>query len=585
MKSRTLFLTIVLLLLLGTTITFSADKVLEQYKQLINKLEKYKTQKLDQAEIKKIRSELINIQSQYNNSINSQNSKTVYTDSTAYESDDIIISDLLIEDSGFGLYQVKGFVKNKSHQCFDHLIINLHIFQNDSLVHTTPLFIQKYSYSYFGFLPFSTSKIWMLMEKVEFTSLQLDIDYSKVVPAAGDKFLCDQLLVLKDNNFEELEMFYSRWLNWSGCLVNAYNYFISYPEIEAIMYKNNQIVDTFPVYLDMPCQLSEKVAISIVTQKPDEWEVIYLTNCANQPIDISGWTLGNSITPKAYRIPQNTTINPSVGLYFDDLNFSILDENETIYLHDNEGNLVCTWIDTIDYYALAPGNNICFMNGMFIKNDFDNVQYEIYYDVQSLTGSGNIPPNLPKMNKLIYSTETDVELTVEFFMIDYNNDDMELTIDWGDGSDFTTQSGIASRSFPQFTHTYADTGTFYISAKASDDSSETQWSFGVPVQVTSSTTEIIADKSSIPVSFALQQNYPNPFNPSTTISYTVAEKSNVRLEVFDASGRLVTTLTNAEHQPGSYQLDWNAATHSSGVYLCRMTAGSYSSVRKMLLIK
>ncbi|MEQ8526010.1 SusE domain-containing protein [Gracilimonas sp.] len=89
----------------------------------------------------------------------------------------------------------------------------------------------------------------------------------------------------------------------------------------------------------------------------------------------------------------------------------------------------------------------------------------------------------------------------------------------------------------------------------------------------------------IPTEFALKQNYPNPFNPTTTISYDIPEASEVSIEIFDVTGRKVTELVNARQSPGTYEIQWNAAQFATGIYIYRITAGNYSAVRKLTLIK
>ncbi len=96
----------------------------------------------------------------------------------------------------------------------------------------------------------------------------------------------------------------------------------------------------------------------------------------------------------------------------------------------------------------------------------------------------------------------------------------------------------------------------------------------------------------LPKVFALSQNYPNPFNPSTSIRYDVpaeyGEGVDVRLEIFNIRGQRVTTLVDAEKKPGSYMVHWNGMDDGgrmmgSGVYIYRLKAGSYTSVRKMVI--
>ncbi len=88
-----------------------------------------------------------------------------------------------------------------------------------------------------------------------------------------------------------------------------------------------------------------------------------------------------------------------------------------------------------------------------------------------------------------------------------------------------------------------------------------------------------------PVEFQLLQNYPNPFNPSTTLSYSLPEKSHVRLSAFDLLGREVAELVNEVQNAGTYRVAFDASRLPSGTYLYRITAGDFTSVRKMTFVK
>ena len=103
------------------------------------------------------------------------------------------------------------------------------------------------------------------------------------------------------------------------------------------------------------------------------------------------------------------------------------------------------------------------------------------------------------------------------------------------------------------------------------------------VWVKNSTTGLIAAGQSDPGSFALAQNYPNPFNPSTRIRYVLADRSPVRLSIFDVTGRTVATLVDRTQDAGEHTVEWNAHAFSSGIYFCRLVAGNYSDTKKMIL--
>ncbi|MGB2870165.1 MAG: metallophosphoesterase [Bacteroidota bacterium] len=89
----------------------------------------------------------------------------------------------------------------------------------------------------------------------------------------------------------------------------------------------------------------------------------------------------------------------------------------------------------------------------------------------------------------------------------------------------------------------------------------------------------------IPTEFVLHQNYPNPFNPETVISYQIPTASRIVVKIFDMLAREVTTLVDQEKGPGWYNVRWDASSYPSGVYLCRMTAGAFSSGIKLLYLK
>jgi parallel beta-helix repeat protein len=89
----------------------------------------------------------------------------------------------------------------------------------------------------------------------------------------------------------------------------------------------------------------------------------------------------------------------------------------------------------------------------------------------------------------------------------------------------------------------------------------------------------------IPQIFSLSQNYPNPFNSATVIRYALPEPAHVKIEIFDILGRKVETLIDENQQAGYHQIIWNAAEKSSGIYLYKIEAGSFTETKKMLLLK
>ena len=103
------------------------------------------------------------------------------------------------------------------------------------------------------------------------------------------------------------------------------------------------------------------------------------------------------------------------------------------------------------------------------------------------------------------------------------------------------------------------------------------------------TTSINENDLTTVTDFVLNQNYPNPFNPSTIITYQLPINSEVTLKIYDVLGNEVTTLIDEYKEAGSYQLEFNTASRiknlSSGIYLYKLQAGSFTSTKKMILIK
>jgi hypothetical protein len=89
----------------------------------------------------------------------------------------------------------------------------------------------------------------------------------------------------------------------------------------------------------------------------------------------------------------------------------------------------------------------------------------------------------------------------------------------------------------------------------------------------------------LPESYYLSQNYPNPFNPATTIKYELPSDALVQLRVYNTLGEEVFSAVNEEKKAGFYEFIFNAGTLPSGIYIYKIQAGEFTSVKKMLLIK
>lgn len=116
-------------------------------------------------------------------------------------------------------------------------------------------------------------------------------------------------------------------------------------------------------------------------------------------------------------------------------------------------------------------------------------------------------------------------------------------------------------------------GTFYYRLKQVDMNGQSTYS------------QVLTVKFDIPTEYSLAQNFPNPFNPATTIRYTVPQNGPVTIKLFDITGREVSTLVNEVKSVGSYDLKFDASGLASGVYIYRMVAKDFVSVKKMSILK
>jgi hypothetical protein len=104
----------------------------------------------------------------------------------------------------------------------------------------------------------------------------------------------------------------------------------------------------------------------------------------------------------------------------------------------------------------------------------------------------------------------------------------------------------------------------------------------------------------LPKTFSLMQNYPNPFNPSTNIGFRISDRGFVSLKVYNILGDEIATLINEEKEQGVYDVTFNAAGLSSGMYLYKLSvmpmaqrdlvlkdgqAGAFVETKKMIIIK
>ncbi|UCE67632.1 MAG: carboxypeptidase regulatory-like domain-containing protein [Candidatus Zixiibacteriota bacterium] len=105
------------------------------------------------------------------------------------------------------------------------------------------------------------------------------------------------------------------------------------------------------------------------------------------------------------------------------------------------------------------------------------------------------------------------------------------------------------------------------------------------IHVEVSSTTGIEDVSGLPKVYSLAQNFPNPFNARTSINFALPQQSDVKIEVYNVLGQKTATLAEGLLPAGSYTVTWDASDVASGVYYYKLSAGDYTSIKMMTLLK
>ncbi len=217
-----------------------------------------------------------------------------------------------------------------------------------------------------------------------------------------------------------------------------------------------------------------------------------------------------------------------------------------------------------------------------LVNDVSYISLPLQFDQTDLTIDSVVPgPTLPAGVELAWTIDTDGGLAL---------------VEWTPGSDlaagsyylgdlfFTAGDTDGSTTIDTVTN---DTLSFLVTVNTVSFTPE----FNSAEITISPSTAISGDNfPSLPGCFSLAQNYPNPFNSTTIIEYDLPETAKVTLEVFNVLGQSVNQLVSRSQAAGSYSVEWDGCSDdgrpaASGIYFYRLSAGSWSSVKRMALLK
>ncbi len=180
-------------------------------------------------------------------------------------------------------------------------------------------------------------------------------------------------------------------------------------------------------------------------------------------------------------------------------------------------------------------------------------------------------------------------------------DSVRVTFNWGqahdvEGDDVKYVFHLEGADLDTTIKDIQNTSYKFRTVNALDSNEEYQWlvyaTDGKDTTRSKTTKQFLTPNlQKAPKEYHLYSNYPNPFNPVTRIKYKIPVRSNVRVSVYDMSGRMITQLVNKVQTPGEYQVSWNAGDRASGIYVCRIMATSlqgdkhFVQTKKMMLVK
>ncbi len=253
----------------------------------------------------------------------------------------------------------------------------------------------------------------------------------------------------------------------------------------------------------------------------------------------------------------------------------------TLYSSDNPrvGSYHLSWSQATQYerigFNFSPDRDF----SRFLRDEYiltcwiRGVGQPIGFDIRFIDTKNALPEDHPwRMTKTLSSSDMQWDGSWQYIQIPLS--EFVETGSW-DGT-WYDPAGLFDWSDIDVLEFVAEHGDFGSSELSLDE-----------IRIVDQTTAGLNEGIEIPTSLRLSQNFPNPFNPSTTIKYSLAESSFVRLSIYDLSGGLVETLVLEKKDAGAHTTTWNAGQGDieAGIYFARLDVGTHSQVVKMILLK
>lgn len=240
--------------------------------------------------------------------------------------------------------------------------------------------------------------------------------------------------------------------------------------------------------------------------------------------------------------------------------------NDTLYFNNNLKELQ-VGLTPISHPSIAFSSNSSVMVCAYSSPLRDTTSYGFHYN--------NVFYNYSDNNGGTWSISREVNCIMPAYpLLSEGNDQIYPSVSKTGNSDnrfYITYSLSAFPGSASFTNTNTPKGKVYQIYKYF---CPTGGGFGI----TTISTEI-------PKSYLLEQNYPNPFNPKTIIRFDILKTSDVKITIYDITGREVERLVQQKLNAGKYSVDFDAGNLSSGVYFYSIVAGDFVQTKKMILVK
>jgi hypothetical protein len=236
-------------------------------------------------------------------------------------------------------------------------------------------------------------------------------------------------------------------------------------------------------------------------------------------------------------------------------------------------------LDFVEIADTVQINNLSVLNEYLISepiNASDNCSfvYSVQYGINdSLSAASAMIENRYINFKVQLVDANTGEIIGEYDDVTYNS---ENVYDYGNVSYQVNTQGIGNRIVRLKLIVYNNFASDFSLAKIYADGS---------VLGKANVKQINFNENKPVTSYALSQNYPNPFNPNTTIKFEIPEDGLVTLKIYDVLGAEVATLVNEEKSVGRYEVNFNASSLASGVYLYRIQVNDFVNIKKMILMK